>query len=123
MTVFCGQKWELAQVSQCLWSSLGESSRSPFQVFVFDMWQCCSQGPVAELRTLAAAPALQPPPRSVSLTSRSVLMEWDEPLAPNGIIERCVGNSPAYFHWAGVDGVEGHNNPNSCHGLPAVSCI
>ncbi|TWW67416.1 Usherin Usher syndrome type IIa protein [Takifugu flavidus] len=52
-------------------------------------YQCCSQGPVAELRTLAAAPALQPPPRPVSLTSRSVQMEWDEPVAPNGVIESC----------------------------------
>lgn len=59
-------------------------------VAILNMWQCCSQGPVAELRTLAAAPALQPPPRPVSLTSRSVQMEWNEPLAPNGVIERCV---------------------------------
>ncbi|KAM9860567.1 LOW QUALITY PROTEIN: usherin [Aulostomus maculatus] len=52
-------------------------------------YQCCSQGPLKELRTLAAPPANQPPPLPVTLTSRSVQMEWDEPLAPNGIIESC----------------------------------
>ncbi|XP_051795531.1 usherin [Acanthochromis polyacanthus] len=52
-------------------------------------YQCCSQGPLSELRTLAAPPALQPPPRPITLTSRSVQLEWDEPLAPNGVIESC----------------------------------
>ncbi|XP_074481361.1 usherin [Sebastes fasciatus] len=52
-------------------------------------YQCCSQGPLSELRTLAAPPAHQPPPRPVTLTSRSVQLEWDEPLAPNGVIESC----------------------------------
>uniref|UniRef100_A0A667ZN39 Usherin n=1 Tax=Myripristis murdjan TaxID=586833 RepID=A0A667ZN39_9TELE len=50
-------------------------------------YQCCSQGPVSELRTLAAPPARQPPPRPLTLTSRSAQLEWDEPLAPNGVIE------------------------------------
>uniref|UniRef100_A0A3P8RYW1 Usherin n=1 Tax=Amphiprion percula TaxID=161767 RepID=A0A3P8RYW1_AMPPE len=49
-------------------------------------YQCCSQGPLSEIRTLAAPPAHQPPPRPVTLTSRSVQLEWDEPLAPNGLI-------------------------------------
>ncbi|XP_041646715.1 usherin [Cheilinus undulatus] len=52
-------------------------------------YQCCSQGPLTELRTLAAPPAQQPPPRPVTLTSRSIQLEWDEPLAPNGVIESC----------------------------------
>lgn len=52
------------------------------------MCQCCSQGPLSELLTLTAPPAHQPPPRPVTLTSRSVQLDWDEPLAPNGIIER-----------------------------------
>ncbi|CAJ1048931.1 LOW QUALITY PROTEIN: usherin [Xyrichtys novacula] len=52
-------------------------------------YQCCSQGPLTELRTLAAPPAHQPPPRPVTLTSCSVQLEWDEPLAPNGVIESC----------------------------------
>lgn len=85
---------------------------------VFNVWQCCSQGPVAKLRTLAAAPALQPPPRSIGLTSRSVQMEWDEPLAPNGIIERCVEKV-----WDGMGGVRRYSHPNSSRCLPAVSCI
>uniref|UniRef100_A0A672FK37 Usher syndrome 2A (autosomal recessive, mild) n=1 Tax=Salarias fasciatus TaxID=181472 RepID=A0A672FK37_SALFA len=51
-------------------------------------YQCCSQGPLSELHTMAAPPARQPPPRPVALTSRSVQLEWDEPLAPNGVIER-----------------------------------
>ncbi|KAK1891508.1 Usherin, partial [Dissostichus eleginoides] len=50
---------------------------------------CCSQGPLSELQTLAAPPAHQPPPRPVTLTTRSVQLEWDEPLAPNGVIESC----------------------------------
>uniref|UniRef100_A0AAY4ADY9 Usher syndrome type IIa protein homolog n=1 Tax=Denticeps clupeoides TaxID=299321 RepID=A0AAY4ADY9_9TELE len=50
---------------------------------------CCSRGPVSELRTQASAPAQQAPPRPVSFTSRSALVEWDEPLYPNGIIESC----------------------------------
>uniref|UniRef100_A0A3P9BUF9 Usherin n=1 Tax=Maylandia zebra TaxID=106582 RepID=A0A3P9BUF9_9CICH len=55
---------------------------------------CCSRGPLSELHTLAAAPAHQPPPRLVTVTSRSVQMEWDEPLSPNGLIERaaCFNN-------------------------------
>ncbi|XP_068431767.1 usherin [Clinocottus analis] len=52
-------------------------------------YQCCSQGPLGELHTLAAPPAQQPPPRPITLTSRSVQLEWDEPLAPNGVIESC----------------------------------
>ncbi|XP_019935888.2 usherin isoform X2 [Paralichthys olivaceus] len=52
-------------------------------------YQCCSQGPVSELHTLAAPPAHQPPPRLVTLTSHSVQLDWDEPLAPNGVIESC----------------------------------
>uniref|UniRef100_A0A4W6FW95 Usherin n=1 Tax=Lates calcarifer TaxID=8187 RepID=A0A4W6FW95_LATCA len=55
-------------------------------------YQCCSQGPVSELHTMAAPPAHQPPPRPVTLTSRSVQLDWDEPLAPNGVIERWVNN-------------------------------
>ncbi|TMS13118.1 Usherin [Larimichthys crocea] len=53
-------------------------------------YQCCSQGPLSELHTLAAPPAHQPPPRLVTLTSRSVQLEWDEPLSPNGVIESYV---------------------------------
>ncbi|CAB1442992.1 unnamed protein product [Pleuronectes platessa] len=52
-------------------------------------YQCCSQGPVSALYTLAAPPAHQPPPRPITLTSRSVQLDWDEPLAPNGVIESC----------------------------------
>ncbi|XP_077419247.1 usherin isoform X1 [Vanacampus margaritifer] len=52
-------------------------------------YQCCSQGPVVELHTLAAPPARQPPPRPVTLTSRSAQLAWFEPLEPNGIIESC----------------------------------
>ncbi|XP_028328840.1 usherin isoform X1 [Gouania willdenowi] len=52
-------------------------------------YQCCSQGPLRELQTLAAPPAHQPPPRPITMTSRSIQLEWDEPLAPNGVIESC----------------------------------
>ncbi|XP_045063342.1 usherin [Coregonus clupeaformis] len=52
-------------------------------------YQCCSQSPVSELRTQASPPAHQPSPRPVALTSRSAQVEWDEPLAPNGLIESC----------------------------------
>ncbi|XP_063040160.1 usherin [Engraulis encrasicolus] len=50
---------------------------------------CCSRGPISKLRTQPSAPAQQPPPRPVSLTSRSALVEWDQPLQPNGVIESC----------------------------------
>ncbi|XP_049320201.1 usherin isoform X1 [Astyanax mexicanus] len=50
---------------------------------------CCSRGPLSELRTQASTPSQQPPPRPVTLTSRWALVEWDEPLQPNGIIESC----------------------------------
>ncbi|XP_076156222.1 usherin [Alosa pseudoharengus] len=50
---------------------------------------CCSRGPQTELRTQASAPTQQAPPRPVALTPRSALLEWDEPLHPNGIIESC----------------------------------
>ncbi|XP_060897032.1 usherin [Labrus mixtus] len=52
-------------------------------------YQCCSRGLLTELRTLAAPPAQQPPPQPVTLTSRSIQLQWDEPLAPNGVIESC----------------------------------
>ncbi|KAJ0056643.1 hypothetical protein NL108_010598 [Boleophthalmus pectinirostris] len=52
-------------------------------------YQCCSQGPVKEFRTLSAPPAQQPAPRPVALTSRSVQLQWDQPLVPNGVIENC----------------------------------
>uniref|UniRef100_A0A3B5QN66 Usherin n=1 Tax=Xiphophorus maculatus TaxID=8083 RepID=A0A3B5QN66_XIPMA len=52
-------------------------------------YQCCSRGPVRELHTLAAPPDDQHPPRLLTLTSRSVQMEWDEPTAPNGVIDSC----------------------------------
>ncbi|XP_071778073.2 usherin [Centroberyx gerrardi] len=52
-------------------------------------YQCCSRGPLNELQTLAAPPAHQPPPRPLTLTSRSAQLEWDEPLVPNGVIESC----------------------------------
>ncbi|XP_016124971.1 usherin [Sinocyclocheilus grahami] len=50
---------------------------------------CCSRGPLSELRTQASAPAQQPLPHLIALTSRSALVEWDMPLQPNGIIESC----------------------------------
>ncbi|KAG7465654.1 hypothetical protein MATL_G00155810 [Megalops atlanticus] len=50
---------------------------------------CCSRGPLSELLTQASAPSQQPPARSRSLTSRSALVDWEEPLSPNGIIESC----------------------------------
>uniref|UniRef100_A0A671RF78 Usherin-like n=1 Tax=Sinocyclocheilus anshuiensis TaxID=1608454 RepID=A0A671RF78_9TELE len=50
---------------------------------------CCSRGPLNELRTQASAPAQQPLPHLIALTSRSALVEWDMPLQPNGIIESC----------------------------------
>ncbi|XP_015250616.1 PREDICTED: usherin-like [Cyprinodon variegatus] len=52
-------------------------------------YQCCSRGPVIQLHTLAAPPADQRPPRLITLTSRSVQMEWDEPMEPNGVIDSC----------------------------------
>ncbi|KAK2920361.1 hypothetical protein Q8A73_002565 [Channa argus] len=52
-------------------------------------YQCCSRGPLSELHTLAAPPAHQPPPHPVTVTSRTAQLDWDEPLAPNGVIEGC----------------------------------
>ncbi|XP_046887280.1 usherin-like [Hypomesus transpacificus] len=52
-------------------------------------YQCCSQGPLAELHTQAAPPTGQPRPRLLTLTSRSAQLEWDWPLSPNGVIESC----------------------------------
>ncbi|XP_072555094.1 usherin isoform X5 [Paramormyrops kingsleyae] len=55
--------------------------------------QCCSQGPPRELITQPAAPAQQLPPRTLAINSRSTLVEWDEPLSPNGVIESCEVHS------------------------------
>uniref|UniRef100_A0A3Q4AAY9 Uncharacterized protein n=1 Tax=Mola mola TaxID=94237 RepID=A0A3Q4AAY9_MOLML len=57
-------------------------------------YQCCRQGQLSELHTLAAPPAQQPPPRPVTLTSRSAQVEWDEPLAPNGSEPIVAGLQP-----------------------------
>ncbi|MFT7813012.1 usherin [Arapaima gigas] len=48
---------------------------------------CCTRGPPKELLTQPAPPGQQLPARTVGLTSRSALVEWDQPLLPNGIIE------------------------------------
>ncbi|XP_066526697.1 usherin [Hoplias malabaricus] len=66
----------------------------PFSVYSVGVeactcFQCCSRSPLSELHTQASTPSHQPPPRPISLTSRSALLEWDEPLQPNGIIESC----------------------------------
>lgn len=58
---------------------------------------CCSRGPLSELRTQASAPAHQSPPRPVALTSSSALVEWDMPLQPNGIIERCISHRKIFI--------------------------
>nr|XP_057944950.1 usherin isoform X3 [Doryrhamphus excisus] len=52
-------------------------------------YQCCSQGPLVVLHTLAASPSRQSPPRAITRTSRSAQLAWMEPLEPNGIIESC----------------------------------
>uniref|UniRef100_A0A4W5MZD7 Fibronectin type-III domain-containing protein n=1 Tax=Hucho hucho TaxID=62062 RepID=A0A4W5MZD7_9TELE len=44
---------------------------------------------MSEVRTQASPPEQQPSPRPLALTSRSAQVEWDEPLAPNGLIESC----------------------------------
>ncbi|XP_065144388.2 usherin [Paramisgurnus dabryanus] len=67
---------------------------SPFTVYSIGVeactcFMCCRRGPTSELRTQASAPAQQPPPRAVTITSRSAQVEWDMPLQPNGIIESC----------------------------------
>ncbi|XP_063775500.1 usherin [Pseudophryne corroboree] len=49
---------------------------------------CCSQGPVAALKTLAATPSHQRPPRVTHKASRAVSLQWSEPRSPNGIIQR-----------------------------------
>ncbi|KAG7261417.1 hypothetical protein CRUP_006281, partial [Coryphaenoides rupestris] len=51
-------------------------------------YQCCRRGPLSQLLTPPAPPARQSPPRPRTLASRSVHLEWDAPLAPNGVIER-----------------------------------
>uniref|UniRef100_A0A1A8CGD6 Usher syndrome 2A (Autosomal recessive, mild) n=2 Tax=Nothobranchius kadleci TaxID=1051664 RepID=A0A1A8CGD6_NOTKA len=72
-------------------------------------YQCCSRGPLRELNTLAAAPANQPPPRLVTLTSRSVQMEWDEPLAPNGVIESLDSNlTVIWLDWTRTFSLNGY---------------
>nr|KAF6302646.1 hypothetical protein mPipKuh1_018529 [Pipistrellus kuhlii] len=48
---------------------------------------CCSRGPMAELRTRPAPPAGVASPRIQALTSRTASVLWGPPLFPNGIIQ------------------------------------
>ncbi|KAM6459617.1 usherin [Liasis olivaceus] len=51
-------------------------------------FNCCSQGPMAQVTTQPAPPTQQPSPHVQSLTSRNASVLWDAPLEPNGIVRR-----------------------------------
>uniref|UniRef100_A0A8C6X579 Usherin n=1 Tax=Naja naja TaxID=35670 RepID=A0A8C6X579_NAJNA len=51
-------------------------------------FNCCSQGPMAQITTQPAPPSQQPSPHIQSLTSRNASFLWDAPQEPNGIVRR-----------------------------------
>ncbi|XP_039192169.1 usherin isoform X7 [Crotalus tigris] len=51
-------------------------------------FNCCSQGPMAQVTTQPAAPTQQPSPHIQNLTSRNASFLWDAPQEPNGIVRR-----------------------------------
>ncbi|KAM6217822.1 usherin isoform 2-T2 [Rhynchocyon petersi] len=64
----------------------------PFTVYAIGVeactcFNCCSQGPTAELRTLPASPLGLPSPQIQTLASRTASFQWSPPLSPNGVIQ------------------------------------
>ncbi|XP_070813494.1 usherin [Pituophis catenifer annectens] len=51
-------------------------------------FNCCSQGPMAQVTTQPAPPTQQPSPHIQNLTSRNASFLWDAPQEPNGIVRR-----------------------------------
>ncbi|KAM9109657.1 usherin isoform 1-T1 [Megaptera novaeangliae] len=50
-------------------------------------FNCCSQGPTAELRTHPAPPSGLSSPQIQTLASRTASFQWSPPLFPNGVIQ------------------------------------
>ncbi|XP_060145902.1 usherin [Globicephala melas] len=50
-------------------------------------FNCCSQGPTAELRTPSAPPSGLSCPQIQTLASRTASFQWSPPLFPNGVIQ------------------------------------
>ncbi|XP_058895005.1 usherin [Kogia breviceps] len=50
-------------------------------------FNCCSQGPTAELRTPPAPPSGLSSPQIQTLASRTASFQWSPPLFPNGVIQ------------------------------------
>ncbi|XP_013916323.1 PREDICTED: usherin-like [Thamnophis sirtalis] len=51
-------------------------------------FNCCSQGPMAQVTTQPAPPTQQPFPHIENLTSRNASFLWEAPQEPNGIVRR-----------------------------------
>lgn len=64
----------------------------PFTDYVLRVLVCtdggCAGGPPVNWRTSEGAPAQFPGPRAVEINATTIVLEWDEPGKPNGIIQR-----------------------------------
>lgn len=66
----------------------------PFTEYVLRVYACtdggCARGPSVNWRTSEGVPAQFSAPRSVEINATTIVLEWDEPGKPNGIIQRSV---------------------------------
>lgn len=64
----------------------------PFMEYFFVVRACtsggCGSSEVSSVRTLEAPPTFQPSPNVTTLSSSSLLITWDIPTEPNGILSR-----------------------------------
>ena len=68
------------------------SGLDPFTEYVLRAFICtgggCARGPTATYRTSEGVPGQFNAPRPVEIKANSILLEWDEPQKPNGLIQR-----------------------------------
>ena len=68
------------------------SGLDPFTEYLLRAYICtdggCASGPAARWRTSEGVPAEFSAPREIQINATSILLEWDEPGKPNGIIQR-----------------------------------
>ena len=62
----------------------------PFTTYSFIVQACttggCGSSPSSSVQTAQAPPASQPPPSVITLSDTELLLQWEEPEEPNGII-------------------------------------
>lgn len=87
----------------------------PFTEYVLRVYACtdggCARGPSVNWRTSEGVPAQFSAPRPVEINATTIVLEWDEPGKPNGIIQRyevlshqfCAAGCPTAMPGIGIN--------------------